>query len=197
MNIKIEIPGLKNVSNLLQMVDVTISNDWALVWKGFIRPTPCPGLSTAIVDPRFTLEDSTQEAFDNSGANVYAGAWAGYGAEPRYAKMKAKRGGGTSILVWQGSQDPLRNAFIKGQAGHVEGVNGRTMFWGARGRKGGIAARLSEGGFYQPWDKTSNTPARPVIRLTEATALEVARGMQRVLRGRLGRSGFAAARRSP
>ena len=197
MNIQITIPGLKNVSNLLQMVDVTISNDWALVWEGFIRPTPCPGLSTAIVDPRFTLEDSTQEAFDNSGVNIYAGAWAGYGAEPKYSKMKAKRGGGTSILVWQGSQDPLRNAFIKGQAGHVEGVNGRTMFWGARGRKGGIAARLSEGGFYQPWDKTSNTPARPVIRLTEATALEVARGMQRVLRGRLGRSGFAAARRSP
>jgi hypothetical protein len=36
-----------------------------------------------------------------------------------------------------------------------------------------------------------------VIRLTESAALEVARGMQRVLRGRLGRAGFAAARREP
>lgn len=197
MNIQITIPGLKNVSNLLQIADVTISNDWALVWKGFIRPTPCPGIAANVVDPRFTLEDSTAEAFDNSGVNAYAGSWAGYGAEPRYSKMKAKRGGGTSILVWQGSKDPLRDAFRKGQGDHVEGVNGRSMFWGARGRKGGIAARLSAGGFYQPWDKTSNTPARPVIRLTEATALEVARGMQRVLRGRLGRQGFAAARRQP
>ena len=197
MNIQITIPGLKNVSNLLQIADVTISNDWALVWKGFIRPTPCPGIAANVVDPRFTLEDSTQEAFDNSGSNAYAGPWAGYGAEPRYSKMKAKAGGGTSILVWQGSQDPLRDAFKKGQRDHVEGVSGRSMFWGAKGRKGGIAARLSEGGFYQPWDKTANTPARPVIRLTEATALEVARGMQRVLRGRLGREGFAAARREP
>jgi len=197
MNIQITIPGLKNVSNLLQIADVTISNDWALVWKGFIRPTPCPGIGASVVDPRFTLENSTQEAFDNSGSNAYAGAWAGYGAEPKYSKMKSKAGGGTSILVWQGSADPLRDAFRKGQAGHVEGVSGRSMFWGARGRKGGIAARLSQGGFYQPWDKTSNTPARPVIRLTEATALEVARGMQRVLRGRLGRAGFAAARREP
>ena len=197
MNIQIEIPGLKNVSKMLQLADVTISKDWALVWKGFIRPTPCPGISANVVDPRFTLEDSTQEAFDNSGANVYAGAWAGYGAEPKYSKMKSKAGGGTSILVWQGSADPLRDAFRKGKGDHIEGVSGLSMFWGAKGRKGGIAARLSQGGFYQPWDKTSNTPARPVIRLNESAALEVARGMQRVLRGRLGRAGFAAARREP
>jgi hypothetical protein len=178
-------------------MDVTLQRDWQLLWTGFIRPTPTPGLSTTVVDRRYTLEVSTEQAFDNSGSNVYAGPWEGYGSEPRYAAVKAKAGGGTSVLVWQGSKNPLRRAFLPGHPDHVEEVAGKRMVWGARGDKGAIAARLAVGGFYQPWDKTTSTPARPVIRLTEQAATEVARGMQRILRGRLGRDGFRAARRSP
>lgn len=196
-NIKIKIPGSKTLPLMLQVMDQTIRSDWNLLWKGFIRQTPVPGLSVNVVDKRFTIEGSTEDAFDNSGANAYAGTWSAYGSEPRYAKMKERQGGGTSVLVWKGSKNPLRGAFRLGHPDHVEAVRGRGMIWGAKGEKGAIAARLAEGGFYQPWDKTTATPARPIIRVTEQMGLEVARGMQRILRGRLGREGFRAARREP
>jgi phage gpG-like protein len=196
-NLKIGIAGAKLLPKTLQLMDKTIREDWTLLWNGFIRPTPVPGLSTVVVDRRFTLEGSTEDAFENSGVNAYAGAWTAYGSEPRYAKMKEKRGGGSKVLVWTGSKNPLRSAFRAGDSDHTEVVRGKSMLWGAKGRKGGIAARLAEGGFYQAWDKTSATPARPIIRITEQTAFEVARGMQRILRGRLGREGFRRARREP
>ncbi len=196
-NLKIGIAGAKSLPKALQLIDKTIREDWKLVWAGFIRPTPVPGLSVVVVDRQFTLEGSTEDAFENSGANAYAGTWTAYGSEPRYAKMKERRGGGSKVLVWQGSKNPLRSAFRAKDADHTEVVRVKSMLWGAKGRKGAIAARLAEGGFWQPWDKTSATPARPIIRLTEQTAFEVARGMQRILRGRLGREGFRKARREP
>lgn len=197
MNISIKIPGAAALPRLLQLVDVTIKEDWELLWKGFIRRTPVPGMSTVVVERKWTLEGSTKDAFDNSGKNAYAEAWPGYDNEPKYAYVKQKLGGGTGILVWEKSKNPLRKAFMSGHPDHVEEVAEKRMIWGAKGKKGAIAARLSEGGFFQPWDKTTNIPARPIVRLSEDAGKEVARGMQRILRGRLGREGFRAARREP
>ena len=196
-NVQIRIAGSKSLPLVLQLVDKTIRSDWELLWRGFIRPTPVPGMSTVVLERRFTLEGSTEDAFENSGANAYSGTWTAYGSEPRYARVKEKVGGGTKVLVWQGSKNPLRSAFKERDPDHFEVVRGKSMLWGAKGRKGAIAARLAEGGFYQPWDKTTATPARPIIRVTEQTAFEIARGMQRILRGRLGREGFRKARREP
>ncbi len=196
-NVQIKISGSKSLPLVLQLIDKTIREDWQLLWQGFIRPTRVPGMSTNVLEKRFTLEGSTADAFENSGANAYSGTWTAYGSEPRYARIKEKVGGGTKVLVWQGSKNPLRNAFTLKDADHFEIVRGKSMLWGAKGRKGDIAARLAEGGFWQPWDKTSATPKRPIIRITDQTAFEVARGIQRILRGRLGREGFRRARREP
>ena len=196
-NVQIKIAGLKTLPKVLQLMDKTIREDWSLLWTGFIRPTTVPGLSVTVMEQRFTLEGSTEDAFNNSGANAYADTWSAYGSEPKYAAHKQKRGGGSQVLVWSGSKNPLRSAFRAGDSDHTEEVRGKTMRWGARGKKGKIAVKLAEGGFWQPWDKTSSTPARPIIRLTDKTAFEVARGMQRILRGRLGREGFRSARSEP
>ena len=195
-NITISIGGLADVQVMLQLAQVTIDRDWPLLWKGWMRPTPTPRLNIPIVDREFTLEDSLRAAFANSGRNAYATAWAGYNNEPRYARMKAKAGGGSRILIWEGSKNPMSSAFFAGDPDHEEWVRGKEMGYGATGRKGAIAARLSEGGFFQPWDKTSATPARPIGRINGAVALAVAKGMQRILNGRLDRASYARARSS-
>jgi hypothetical protein len=183
---------------VLQLVAKTLKSDWELLWQGFIRKTKAPGMSGLVIRERYTLEGSTKDAFDNSGANAYSGPWPGYDGEPKYAKMKNSAKGGNSVLVWEGSKDPLRNAFEKkGHPNHTEKVTPKGMTWGAVGDKGKIAARLADGGFYQPWDKKTINKKRPAIRVTEETAKEVARGMQTILRGRLGRTGFANARKEP
>ncbi len=197
MNLQVRIGGLQQVSATLQLLDVAMRDDWELLWKGWIRPTKAPGMAGLVIREQYTLEGSTESAFDHSGRNAFFGGWSEYQNEPRYARAKERHGGGTSVLVWQGSKNPLRKAFLRGHSDHLELVRGQSMVWGAKGEKGAIAQRLAQGGFYQPWDKTSNTPPRPVIRLNEKAALEVLRGMQTILRGRLGREGFKAARREP
>lgn len=192
----VHIDGLTGVSDMLQLADVTIKEDWNLVWKGFIRQTPIPKSTQNVMDREYTLEGSTQDAFDASGKNAYSEPWDGYGNEPKYAAMKARKTGSLSVLVWVGSKNPLRAAFLKGHKDHVESVRNATMKWGVKGVKGEIAKRLAQGGFWQPWDKTRNTPARPAIRATEATAINVCKGMQRVLLARLGSDAYRAARAS-
>lgn len=197
MNLHVSIAGLQQVSTTLQLLDVSIRDDWELLWKGWIRATKAPGMPGVVIREQYTLEGSTQFAFDHSGRNAFFGGWSEYQTEPRYARAKERHGGGTSVLVWQGSKNPLRRAFLRGHSDHLELVRGQSMAWGAKGEKGAIAQRLAQGGFYQPWDRTSATPPRPVIRLNEKAALEVLRGMQTIIRGRLGRQGFQGARREP
>jgi len=179
---------------MLQIADVTLREDWDILWRGFIRSTPVPGGTQEVVAARMTLEGSTQEAFDQSGKNAYSEPWAGYANEPRYEAMKRRVTGATSVLVWVGAKDPLRAAFLRGHRDHVETVQNGQFRWGVRGVKGTIAARLAQGGFWQPWDKTSATPPRPAIRLTEATAIQACKGMQRILLARLGSAAYRAAR---
>ena len=195
-NLRIKIGGLKAVSTTLQLIDRSIVEDWTMLWRGFIRPTKAPGMVGLVIRREYTLEGSTEMAFDHSGRNAYFGEWPGYEGEERYARVKAKYGGGTSILVWQGAKNPLRKAFTLGHPDHQEFVRGKSMRWGAKGEKGGIAARLAEGGFYQPWDRITVNKQRKIVRLNEAVALQVIKGMQTILRGRLGREGFRAARRN-
>ena len=192
--IKIKINGVTSLPKVIGLIDKTLDEDWAILWQAFMRPTKAPGMKDYAIRKQFTLEGSTQQAFDNSGRNVYFDVWTAYPDEPRYQRVKEKVGGGTNVLVWQGSKNPLRAAFIKGHEDHVMKINKKTMRWGAGGRKGEIAAKLATGGFYQPWDKITVSTKRPIIRINEAMAIEVCKGMQSVLRGRLGIQGYRAAR---
>lgn len=193
--VTVSVGGLPALKRTIGILDVTLSSDWEVVWRGSVTPTPCPGLAAKVVDTPKTLAVATQEAFDRGGASALAPArvWTGYGNEPKYAAHKRRRGGGESVLVWAGSKTPLRDTFKIGNPDNIFEASGVRMRYGTRRY---YAARLQAGGFFQPWDKTTDTPARVMLEVTEIYGREVARGMQRVLRGRLGREGFTRARRN-
>lgn len=193
--VTIRTTGLGELRKTLQLVDVTIAKDWDTVFRGAVTPTPCPGLSAKVVDAPKTLEVAIQESFDRGGPSaLQSDVWADLSREPKYAAHKARRGGGSNMLVWAGSKRPLRDSFKVGNPRNVFRVSGLSMMYGTIVT---YAARLQAGGFWQPWDETDNIEARVMLQATETWATEVARGMQRVLRGRLGQEAFAAARREP
>lgn len=191
--VTISVGGVEALKRTIGILDVTIAGDWDTVWRGSVTPTPCPGLSAQVVDSTKTLAVATQEAFDRGGPSALSPGrvWTGYSKEPRYARHKSKRGGGNRVLVWTGSKKPLRDTFRLGNPDNIFAVSGMSMRFGTTRY---YAARLQSGGFFQPWDKTDDTPARVMLEVTDTFAREVARGMQRVMRGRLGRAGFAKAR---
>lgn len=193
--VTVTVGGIPALRKTIGILDVTLSSDWETVWRGSVTPTPCPGLAAKVVDDPKTLAVATQEAFDRGGPSALSPGrvWTGYGREPKYAAHKLRRGGGSDVLVWAGSKRPLRDTFKLGNPGNIFDLSGMRMRYGTTRY---YAARLQAGGFFQPWDHIDDTPARVMLEVTEIFGREVARGMQRVMRGRLGREGFAHARRN-
>lgn len=188
--LEFELAGLPELTFAVSVaIDALNGEMWQDVWEGFIRELPTPGLSVPVVDERFTLTGMLRESFDTGGLNAYNTVpWEGYGAEPVYEAYKADQGGGADILVWAGAQSSLRKSLEdENDPFHVETVAEEGFDFGT---SKDYAARLQEGGFHQPWDDIIG-PARPFLYITQVMALEIARGAQRVLVGRLQLAGLA------
>lgn len=187
--LEVNVAGFPELSTTIGLIDVTLTEDWDLLWRGLIRSTRAPGrVGTVMAKDDYTLDAIMRDSFEQGGVNVFnTNAWARYWAEPKYEAAKKKHGGGDKVLVWAGSQDPLKDTFKKGHKEHIEAVDADGFRYGTRRR---YAGRLHLGGFYQPWDKTSNTPARPLFTPTKDHGFQIAKGMQRIIVGRIQDSGM-------
>lgn len=193
--IELDIEGTSEAVQYIGLVTGALS-DMTPIWEGFIRPVMLSELqirgapdmygtaqrslgAVPLVEPRYTLEGSVAEAFDRGGRNAYRSrAWAGYESEPIYAAYKMSAGGGTRILLWDGSSDPLVETFLDARhVDHVEVTDAERMSWGS---SRDYASDLHEGGFYQPWDRTY--PAgRPIIPPAQPAGFRLAKGVQRMI----------------
>lgn len=171
-----QINGIKSLTRVLGVMAEAVGNPEP-VYQAAIRPFAPPGFPHVLIRREFTLERSVQAAFDNEGLNAYhRNRWVGYEREPRYAAYKRARGGGEQVGVWEGSKAPLMNTFNdRTNMDHVETVDERGFEWGS---KRYYARAFSEGGTPQPWDGIPQ-PAREIIAVNDAWALEIARGFQR------------------
>lgn len=193
--IEIDLEGTSEAVQYIGLVSGALS-DMTPIWEGLIRPVMLSQLkirgapdlygiaqqslgAVPLVEPRYTLEGSVAEAFANGGRNAYRSrAWRGYDAEPIYAAYKLEAGGGTRILLWDGSGDPLIDTFLDANhEDHVEITEPERMSWGS---SRDYAADLHEGGFWQPWDKM-RPDARPILPPAQPAGFRLAKGVQRMV----------------
>lgn len=159
------------------LADAFSADDMRRVHAGIVRPEPLPGSSQPIVRRGFTLQEQAEDAFKNEGKTKLLGGWQAYGAEPNYKDHKDRRGGGSQVGIWQGSERPLFETFTdKNNPDHIEDVGAGGFKWGS--------SRYYAGSFHfgqwQPWDQV-DAPARYVVVVNEVFAREVARGFQRYI----------------
>lgn len=185
----------------LQVIGLTANllRDWRPIWEGMIRPRPVGALKVRgapdpyglaqqglgyvpFLEPKWTLEGSTADAFDGGGLNAYRDkAWQGYQSEPRYEAYKLGADGGTDVLLWKDAGDPLIDTLLtKSHPEHLESMTTTGMQWGTARW---YAGRLHEGGFWQDWDEV-RPEGRPIIPDREVAAevgFRVAKAVQRVV----------------
>ncbi len=185
----IDVEGMPELTTVLSLVAEAF-DEWQLLWEAFIRPTRGPG-GKPIIPAEYTLEGSVRAAFASGGRSKYSSSpWADYSNEPVYAQMKLEQGGGTRILIWDGSRRPLVDTFLnKGDSDHIEEVTKQGFVWGSSRP---YAQRLHEGGFFQPWDDIE-PPARPIIRLTSEAGVQLGKGVQRLVAEKIRRGGVPEA----
>lgn len=193
--IALDVEGSEEITQWIGLV-VGALEDMTPIWEGLIRPVMLSQLqirgapdmygqaqqalgAVPLVEPRYTLEGSVAEAFDNGGRNAYrSGAWEGYDNEPIYAAYKLEAGGGVAILLWSGSASPLVDTFLdQRNDDHVETTEPDRMMWGSARD---YASDLHEGGFYQPWDRIYPGP-RPILPPTVEVGFRLTKGVQRMV----------------
>jgi len=193
--IDLKLTGVETVNQILSVADKFFGNQ-ELLWQAVVRETRLPNGSGPIIPNRYTLEGSVQEAFERGGANTYGGAWLGLWREPNYRAYKDRKGGGSRMLIWDGSRDPMFASFLdRRHPEHIEEVTSTGVRWGSSMTR---ASRLSAGGFTQRWDRGVVVPARPIVRFGSKGAAQLAKGGARLLldrvrgakRGVLGRFGL-------
>lgn len=193
--------GLDGVERMLGVVAQAFDDAAVkLALQGVIRETPCPGLNVPVVDKKYTLEQHARDLFANEGTSEYSNRkWTRYGNEPRYEAYKTGRRAGSKVGTWEGSRNPLERTLTdRNDPEHIEsvyaGAGGFRMEWGSARH---YARTFDEGGPVQRWDNVPQ-PARALRPVDSAElAFRAAKGMQRVLVGRLNLSGGEAGRRLP
>lgn len=162
------------------------ATDMVKIHTGIIRPTPGPGGMPSIVRARYTLEGQIRDAFEKEGRTSLNGGWRDYSSEPIYAAHKLGKNAGQKVGIWDGSKRPLRDTFLnQSNPDHVETITSRGFSYGSRR---GYAGTFHEGGVLQPWDKILQ-PGRVIVVVNDQFALEVARGHQRYIVGKLREQG--------